>query len=440
MSFNLLTLRHPHSFARLLARKAWRRITDRRVFARRAGGFRPPADPDAIDVRELIASVPVEEHLARADRYFSTIEDWSWHLAKPFGSPQDAPQLLMNFGAVLQGMQLAPGMRVLDFGAGTGWTSHWLTQMGCEVVCCDVSPAALNIARKLYESHPPFGNTPTAEFLRFDGRHFDLPDASVDRILCFDAFHHAPNPDEVLAEMSRILRNGGIAAFSEPGPFHSRTPQSQSEMRQHGVIENDVDIRAIDRRAREVGFGSMTLAASYFAPHHVTLEGHENLLAGGEEFVRWAEAGRSSMNDARMFFLVKGDGIRRDSRQTRGLAGALRLLGSDTSSPAEGLRFEVEVINSGEVEWLASGTSPGGVALGAHLSAADGSERIHDWVWTDLSADRRVVAPGERLEVRVSTPPLRPGRWIIELGLVSDRVAWFEQLGSENVRITVDVG
>ena len=442
MGMNLLTLRNPGSLARLIARKAWRRVREGRVFAPRhdPSRYEVPLGTDAIDVRDLIASATLEEHLARADRYFASLEDWTWHLAKPLGAADQAPHLLMHFGLVLQGMSLTPGLRVLDFGAGTGWTSRALSQMGCEVIVCDVSAAALRIARRLYESHPPFGSTPAPTFMHFDGRRFDLPDASVDRILCFDAFHHAPNPDEVLAEMARVLRDGGIAAFSEPGPYHSRTAQSQYEMRVHGVIENDVDMDAIAATATRVGFGKLTLAASFVGPYHVSLPAHGDLLAGGETYVDWAEAARSAMNDARTFFLVKGESIAFDSRQTRGLAGEVRLVRHGDPHAHAPLELTVEVVNTGEVVWLPSGERPGGVALGAHLVPVDGGARIADWVWSDLAPVKRRIEPGERLEVTFTTPPIPGGRWVLDIGLVSDGVAWFEQVGSKNVRLALDVG
>ena len=64
----------------------------------------------------------------------------------------------------------------------------------------------------------------------------------MERIICLDAFHHVPNPAEVLSELGRVLQQGGVAGFAEPGPEYSKTPQSQFEMRTHGVVENDIDI------------------------------------------------------------------------------------------------------------------------------------------------------------------------------------------------------
>src|SRR5207237_8554259 len=101
---------------------------------------------------------------------------------------------------------------------------------------------------------------------------FELSDESVDRILCFDAFHHLANPDEALREMCRVLKPGGIAGFSEPGPEHSRSPQSQYEMRTFRVIENDVRMAEIHGWGRAAGFARLQLSVFNSLPFHLSLD------------------------------------------------------------------------------------------------------------------------------------------------------------------------
>src|SRR5438132_7612117 len=160
---------------------------------------------ESIDVRRLMSERSVEEHCRLAEEYFAKLGDQTHHLAKPFGAIDETPQLLINLAVVMQGLSLCPGMTVLEFGAGTCWASHALTQLGCRVVAVDVSPTALRIGQELYERHPPFGDKPAPQFLLFDGRRLELPDKSIDRVICLDSFHHVPNPKEVLSELGRVL-------------------------------------------------------------------------------------------------------------------------------------------------------------------------------------------------------------------------------------------
>jgi SAM-dependent methyltransferase len=85
----------------------------------------------------------------------------------------------------------------------------------------DVSQTALAKARELYERLPIIGDRPARSSCLFDGRTLPLPDASVDRVLSFHAFHHVPHPVAVLQEMSGSSGPRGIAGFrrARPAPF-----------------------------------------------------------------------------------------------------------------------------------------------------------------------------------------------------------------------------
>jgi SAM-dependent methyltransferase len=223
---------------------------------------RPAPPPDEIDVRDLIRSTSVEDLCRTADAVYAQMPNWDDLFAKPFGSVRETPGLLNRLGTLLGGLQLAPGMSVLEFGCGSGWLSRALTQLGCEVIAADVAPTALRLGEELYRRLPPVGNCPSPRFLRFDGHRLDLPDDSVERVVCFDAFHHVPNPSEALAELGRVLRPGGIAGFAEPGPNHSRGQQSQFEMRHFRTVENDIVVQDIWEAARRAGFTDLRLAFS----------------------------------------------------------------------------------------------------------------------------------------------------------------------------------
>ncbi|HUR83184.1 MAG TPA: methyltransferase domain-containing protein [Thermoanaerobaculia bacterium] len=395
-----------------------------------AGELKPAAPPgDFIDVRKLIASTSPAELNRTAEAYFASLENWEHHLAKPFARVDDTPQLLIALGTVLQGLQLTPGMTVLEFGAGTGWLSRFLTQLGCRMILLDVAPTALEIAKDLYRRQPVIGDRPEPRFLVFDGQHIDLPDASVDRILCFDAFHHAPQPNDVLREFGRVLKPRGIAAFAEPGPRHSTTPQSQYEMRTYGVVEADIDIHAIWDAAKRLGFVDLKLAAFNVPPFHVSLPEYDDLLASGETFGKWAEQTRSFLHDARTFFLTKAGAEEADSRRTDGLRAAIE-------AKLDGMRVHATVRNAGKAKWLDSHEPHGGVALGAHLHDAHGQLVDLDYFRTVLP---RPLSPGEEVSIDFELPPLQPGRWVVELDCVAERVAWFAQVGSTPARLEREV-
>ncbi|HET7433279.1 MAG TPA: class I SAM-dependent methyltransferase [Thermoanaerobaculia bacterium] len=435
MDLNVLTLRHFRTISRIAMRKAWQRLRHREP-AQAA----PPAAEDAkpaeplIDVREMIANSSIPELNRIAELYFSSVTDRDYYLAKPFSVAGDTPALLINFATMVQGMNLAPGTRVLDFGAGTGWTSRYMSQLGCAVTLLDVSPTALEIARDLYQRQPLIGDRPEPKFLVFDGFKIDLPDGSVDRILCFDSFHHAPNPRDVLFEFARILAPGGIAAFAEPGPEHSKMPQSQFEMRTHGVIENDIDIRAIWSWAQEAGFVDLKLAAYHIPPFHLSLDAYEELLRGGESYLRWAELTRAFLGNVRNFFLKREGQEPLDSRRPESLIAKIEIDMPSSAKSGEKIPVRATITNEGRAVWLPSGVPPGGVSLGAHLYGEQGQLIRFDHHWQALTDPVRRIEPGETVSVQFALPPLDAGHYTIEFDCVADRVAWFTQVGSSTVR------
>src|SRR5262245_53732260 len=103
-----------------------------------------------IDVRKLIRELSVEELCATADEYYRKIENFDYYFAKPFGELSEVGDVLIAFGHVLKGMRLVPGMQVLDFGAGTCWSTRYLAQLGLEAIALDVSDTALRIGEELF--------------------------------------------------------------------------------------------------------------------------------------------------------------------------------------------------------------------------------------------------------------------------------------------------
>jgi hypothetical protein len=276
-------------------------------------------------------------------------------------------------------------------------------------------------------------------FLHFDGEHLDLPDASVDRIVCFDAFHHVPNQAEVIAEFGRLLQDGGIAGFSEPGRFHSRSPQSQYEMRHHRVLENDIDLERIFDAAREAGFTFLTVRPltdvalsldeyrlAFSAPDSATVRD-----------VVWQNV-RDTLINRSVFFLHKGD-VRLDSRGHEGLAHEMAVDRHDVAIDAGApVRLHFSLKNTGTARWLHEGREIFGlVRLGSHLARADGT-----LIDLDFSRDPlpKFVAPGESVDMDIALVLREPGEYRLTFDLVAEGVSWFENLGSRPVEVRVRTG
>lgn len=221
----------------------------------------PASDGDAqavaesVSAHDLIGRYSVSEHVAWADAYFTGREDHAYLYQKPFYHPQNCAAGVTSLGQLLSGLKLTAGMRVLEFAAGSCWLSRILVQLGCVVTSCDASSQALAIGRQLFERYPPIlASGSLSEFVVFEGETLSFADNTFDRVIVNDAFHHIPNTAAVLAEFSRVLKSDGMVGMCEPGRFHSRTEDSQFEMRTYNVIENDFVLEDIWAEAKAGGF------------------------------------------------------------------------------------------------------------------------------------------------------------------------------------------
>jgi SAM-dependent methyltransferase len=104
--------------------------------------------------------------------------------------------------AVRWALELAPGPRVLDLGAGTGKLTATLVALGAEVIAVEPDPAMLTELRRAL---------PAVRALPGSAEAIPLPDASVDAVLAGNALHWF---DLAVAgpEIARALAPGGILA------------------------------------------------------------------------------------------------------------------------------------------------------------------------------------------------------------------------------------
>ena len=393
-----------------------------------------------IDPKDVIRKYTVEELCETADEYYRLVSDPTPLMSKPFTFLHETPVALQNLGLLLSGLHLGKTMTVLDFGAGTCWLSRVLTQMNCQTICCDASRTALDIGRRLFEEYPLIGTVVYKPiFLPFDGRRIDLPDESVDRIVCFDAFHHVPNPAEVITQLGRVLKKGGIAGFSEPGQGHSQTPQSQYEMSNYCVLENDINVNEIFHFAQTAGFTE--LSVKVVSDMEMSLSQHNLLFGqpGDAESLRselWNQT-HNAMHNRAIFFLHKGP-LARDSRGHIGLAHVIRIDKTDYALEAgQALRLSVTVTNTGTASWLDTNSQIFGIVrLATHLYDGDGKLLDIDFSRHELPVP---VSPGETITMSVEEYLPGSGRYRLAFDLVAEGVTWFENVGSTPVVVTARV-
>jgi len=389
-----------------------------------------------IDFRDLVDKYSFAEHAARADKYFSTLDLDSPVARKPFASPHEAAELCAGIAAILPGLMLFPTVRVLDFGAGTCWMSRLLALLGCDVTAVDVSKKALEVGEKLIRSDA-LGNKLKVEFVPLEGPDLPFADNSFDRVICFDALHHVPVQEHAIAEFARVLKPGGIAALHEPGPSHSRSSQSQYEMRMHDVIEADVLVENLIAAGKAAGFTHAEMALYSSRAVKSDLAGFNKFLASpwisstGRNLARHIAC---EQENRRTFFLAKGDPIAHlDSRSTHGLLADIELR---AELSAFGTTFVGSIVNAGSTTWRASFSGLGAVNIGVHLH--DGEGRLINADYFRGKISDQAVSAGLRTPVEFEIPhPEGIDCFELVIDLVSEGIMWFEIGGSRVLRFRI---
>lgn len=123
---------------------------------------------------------------------------------EPEFNPQERLFAERKFEELLRILPPAPAT-VLECGSGSAEVSAFLAHHGYTVTCLDDSPAALEFARKRFAREGIQG-----DFVR--GNVYQLPfaDNQFDVLTSFGLMEHFRDPDRVIAEMTRVIKPGGL--------------------------------------------------------------------------------------------------------------------------------------------------------------------------------------------------------------------------------------
>jgi ubiquinone/menaquinone biosynthesis C-methylase UbiE len=405
-----------------------------------------------IDPDQLISEIGVSGLCEASEQYFRRLPNPTIMLGKPYIDLLETPNILYKLGLMLSDLKLGKSMTVLDFGAGTCWLSRILNQLQCITISLDTSMTALKMGEKLFNIQPVVGGSLfPPKFLLYNGYRIELEDESVDRIVCFDAFHHVPNQRHVLDEFFRVLKKGGLVGFSEPGRNHSSGAGCQANMKNYKFLERDVRMEDIEKMSAEAGFSDLRIKVvteDISNPSlSLTLDEYEEIVfrkklknrVFGRKKLQNRVIGHTSkcMQNSTVFYLHKGDFIS-DSRAFQGLKHKIESKVNNIHVEAgKTFCFELNIKNIGSSRWLHVNTYDIGVVkIGFHLY--DGDFNLINFDYGRVLFDHDIL-PGESISTSVSSSIKAAGKYFIEIDLVSEHVCWFGNLSNETITIGVKV-
>ena len=134
-----------------------------------------------------------------------------------FQDPNLAAEFLHCWGHMIRRLELTPGAgeAVLEYGPGSGQLMLTLARLGVKAHAVDIDVTALESIRQQAAAMGLTVETERAGFGEgFKGKTFD-------RIVFFEAFHHALEFETLLARLQKRLKPGGIIVFcGEPVVGH----------------------------------------------------------------------------------------------------------------------------------------------------------------------------------------------------------------------------
>src|SRR5436190_3281976 len=104
------------------------------------------------------------------------------------------------------------GLRIVDYGCGSGGNSVLLANRGARVWGVDISPDLVNLARRRMQIN---ARADGASFVVCSGYDLPFADGSIDVVFGIAILHHL-DLSKASQEIARVLRPGGRAIFQEP--------------------------------------------------------------------------------------------------------------------------------------------------------------------------------------------------------------------------------
>ena len=148
----------------------------------------------------------VPSTLHESDSVFDQAEWWNsesfLHGLHTLMGPVRDPYLM----DILKNAGCVKGSSILDVGSGGGFIAASLADAGFNVFGVDPSQSATIEASNHVE----------ASFAAAVGESLPFSDASMDAAVCSEVLEHVESAGDVIEEISRVLRPGGVLVFSMP--------------------------------------------------------------------------------------------------------------------------------------------------------------------------------------------------------------------------------
>jgi len=157
-----------------------------------------------------------------------------------------------------------PGDKIIDLGCGMGAVAHFCSTFGAEVVGVDLSPTAIQAARRIFE------DAPITFYERDVSDLYDIKDGYFAKAVSADLVEHITQSsfEDMAQEAFRVLELGGTLSIYTPNPTHVI-----ERMKAHNFIlkqnTTHIDLKRKKRLVATLEAAGFHVKMAYFTPSFI---------------------------------------------------------------------------------------------------------------------------------------------------------------------------
>ena len=164
------------------------------------------------------------------ERTFKSLEHQGWNERAAAYDSYTAKFTDYGIAPLIDAICLSAGMSVLDVCCGTGRVSQAAANKHASVIGIDISAEMIALAK---------AKALNCAFEVADAESLPFSNGVFDRVICNFGLYHLPNPDQAIKDAARVLKRGGLYAFTtwcgpDKSPLFRILPEA---IKDHGQLD-----------------------------------------------------------------------------------------------------------------------------------------------------------------------------------------------------------
>lgn len=312
-----------------------------------------------------------------------------------------------DFITSLIGRRIRTG-RLLDVGADGTWSTARLAARGFSCVALDITDH-LRLAHVYQQVHPAYA------LVNADMHAPTFRDAAFDVVTAFNVLHHSSQLPDLVANLARILRAGGVLGMVEP------YVQNEAQGAAFGAAQSE---QGINENVHTVDRWCAVFSAAGFKLDAYSLSDSLNAV--------WVKSSHALDSTRRGPILPSGllenEFYRAEIEVEPGFARTV---------PNRPVTFKVTVTNHSRAGWSSRGPLP--IRLSYHLTGQTDDGRRIERFDNERTLLPAFVEPGAQWTAEASVEIEAAGSYELEFDLVHECRTWFKDQGGRTAtaRLTV---